>query len=71
MTKDASTFFLEGCGRYPKGGAPQCKVRQWTLELALLRSWILAMDFKEECMWGAPWHQFLFGPSQTLPNQEV
>ncbi len=54
MTKDASLFFREGCGRCPKGGTPECKVHRWTSELALLRGWITAMDFKEECKWGVP-----------------
>jgi len=58
MTKDASLFFLEGCGRCPKGGTPECKVHRWTTELALLRSWILTLDFKEECKWGVPCYTF-------------
>ncbi|MFM7700901.1 MAG: YdeI/OmpD-associated family protein, partial [Bacteroidota bacterium] len=58
MTKDASLFFLEGCGRCPKGGTPECKVHRWTTELALLRSWILTLDFKEECKWGVPCYTY-------------
>ncbi|MBU6193185.1 MAG: YdeI/OmpD-associated family protein [Bacteroidetes bacterium] len=58
MTKDASLFFLEGCGRCPKGGTPECKVHRWTTELALLRSWILMLQFKEECKWGVPCYTF-------------
>ena len=58
MTKDASLFFLEGCGRCPKGGTPECKVHRWTSELALLRSWILTLEFKEECKWGVPCYTF-------------
>jgi len=58
MTKDASLFFLEGCGRCPKGGTPECKVHRWTSELALLRGWITAMDFKEECKWGMPCYTY-------------
>ena len=58
MTKDASLFFLEGCGRCPKGGTPECKVHRWTSELALLRRWILTLDFKEECKWGVPCYTF-------------
>jgi len=58
MTKDASLFFLEGCGRCPKGGTPECKVHRWTTELALLRGWILTLDFKEECKWGVPFYTF-------------
>ncbi len=58
MTKDASLFFLEGCGRCPKGGTPECKVHRWTTELALLRGWILTLDFKEECKWGVPCYTY-------------
>ncbi|MFM7589271.1 MAG: YdeI/OmpD-associated family protein [Bacteroidota bacterium] len=58
MTKDASLFFLEGCGRCPKGGTPECKVHRWTSELALLRRWILTLDFKEECKWGVPCYTY-------------
>jgi len=58
MTKDASLFFLEGCGRCPKGGTPECKVHRWTTELALLRSWILTLEFKEECKWGVPCYTY-------------
>jgi len=58
MTKEASLFFLEGCGRCPKGGTPECKVHRWTTELALLRRWILTLDFKEECKWGVPCYTF-------------
>ena len=58
MTKDASLFFLEGCGRCSKGGTPECKVHRWTSELALLRGWILTLDFKEECKWGVPCYTY-------------
>ena len=58
MTKDASQFFREGCGRCHKGGTPECKVHRWTTELALLRSWILMLQFKEECKWGVPCYTF-------------
>ena len=58
MTKEASLFFLEGCGRCPKGGTPECKVHRWTTELALLRSWILTLEFKEECKWGVPCYTY-------------
>lgn len=53
-TRDASVFFVQGCGRCPKGGTPACKVHRWDRELALLRSWILETGLVEECKWGVP-----------------
>lgn len=58
ITRDASVYFGEGCGRCSKGGTPECKVHRWTSELALLRSWILMLHFKEECKWGVPCYTF-------------
>lgn len=29
MTKNAETFFSEGCGRCALGGTPECKVHRW------------------------------------------
>ncbi|MFM7912794.1 MAG: YdeI/OmpD-associated family protein, partial [Bacteroidota bacterium] len=49
---------MEGCGRCSKGGTPECKVHRWTTELALLRGWILTLDFKEECKWGVPCYTY-------------
>ncbi len=51
-------YLLEGCGRCPFGGTPDCKVHQWTAELELLRSIILDCGLTEELKWGAPCYTF-------------
>jgi uncharacterized protein YdeI (YjbR/CyaY-like superfamily) len=52
MTKDVETYFLEGCGRCPLGGTPQCKVHTWQQELALVRSIVLDCGLTETSKWG-------------------
>lgn len=54
MTREANVYFVEGCGRCPKGGSAQCKVHRWAEELAVLRRWMKEMAFTEECKWGVP-----------------
>lgn len=47
-------YLLEGCGRCPFGGTPECKVHNWTAELEVLRSIVLSCGLTEEVKWGVP-----------------
>ncbi|MDG1239053.1 MAG: YdeI/OmpD-associated family protein [Flavobacteriales bacterium] len=58
MNKSVDDYFLEGCGRCPLGGTPDCKVHTWTSELKLLRRIVLDCGLTEESKWGAPCYTF-------------
>lgn len=58
MTKDAETFFTDGCGRCSLGGTPDCKVHKWQEILQQLRAIILDCGLTEESKWGAPCYTF-------------
>lgn len=58
MNKSVDDYFLEGCGRCPLGGTPECKVHTWTSELELLRKIVLDCGLTEESKWGAPCYTF-------------
>ena len=58
MNTSVETYFIDGCGRCDLGGTPECKVRGWTSELALLRNLILDCGLAEESKWGAPCYTF-------------
>ena len=58
MTKDADTYFSEGCGRCSLGGTPECKVHAWERELITLRRIALDCGLDEECKWGVPCYTF-------------
>ena len=49
---------MEGCGRCPLGGTPECKVHTWTSELELLRKIVLTCGLTEESKWGVPCYTF-------------
>ena len=49
-----NTYLIEGCGRCPLGGTPDCKVLSWTEELKLLRQIVLDCGLTEELKWGVP-----------------
>ena len=51
-------YLLEGCGRCPLGGTPDCKVHNWTAELTELRRIVLDCGLKEELKWGVPCYTF-------------
>ncbi|MFN2144359.1 MAG: YdeI/OmpD-associated family protein [Anaerolineales bacterium] len=48
------TYLIEGCGRCPLVGTPQCKVHSWEEELVELRRIILESGLTEELKWGMP-----------------
>lgn len=58
MNKSVDNYLIEGCGRCPLGGTPDCKVHQWTSELRLLRSIVLECGLTEESKWGAPCYTY-------------
>lgn len=58
MTKNAETYFLEGCGRCSLGGTPECKVHRWQHELLALRRIVLETGLTEECKWGVPCYTY-------------
>lgn len=58
MNKSVDNYLLEGCGRCPLGGTPDCKVHNWTSELEKLRKIVLECGLSEESKWGAPCYTF-------------
>lgn len=51
-------YLIEGCGRCPLGGTPECKVHRWTAELRALRSIVLSCGLTEELKWGVPCYTY-------------
>lgn len=51
-------FFKSGCGRCDLFATPECKVYNWTAELAELRKIILECSLTEELKWGVPVYTF-------------
>jgi uncharacterized protein YdeI (YjbR/CyaY-like superfamily) len=58
ITRDANTYFTDGCGRCELGGTPQCKVHQWAAPLARMRQILLDCGLHEEAKWGHPCYTF-------------
>lgn len=54
MIKDASTYFLDGCGRCDLFATDLCKARKWSEPLHVLREILLATGLHEEVKWGQP-----------------
>ncbi|MEL7002611.1 MAG: DUF1801 domain-containing protein [Bacteroidota bacterium] len=54
MNQTVDNYLVEGCGRCPLGGTPECKALHWTAELELLRAIALDCQLKEESKWGVP-----------------
>ncbi|MFZ5554077.1 MAG: YdeI/OmpD-associated family protein [Bacteroidota bacterium] len=54
MSKDADSYFTDGCGRCPFFKTPQCKVQQWKNELKAIRNILLESGLNEESKWGVP-----------------
>lgn len=47
-------YIVDGCGRCPLGGTPDCKVNKWTDILVHLRMIVLECGLAEELKWGVP-----------------
>jgi len=58
MNRTVENYLLEGCGRCPLGGTPDCKVHLWVPELELLRAIVLDCGLTEDCKWGVPCYTF-------------
>tara|TARA_R110001592_G_scaffold40582_8_gene133146 strand:- start:3574 stop:4203 length:630 start_codon:yes stop_codon:yes gene_type:complete len=58
MNPQVDQYLLEGCGRCPLGGTPQCKVNNWPKELKRLRMIALDCGLTEELKWGVPCYTF-------------
>ncbi len=58
MNPQVDHYLLEGCGRCPLGGTPDCKVHNWTTELELLRGIVLDSGLTEELKWGVPCYTY-------------
>lgn len=58
MNRSAENYFIEGCGRCPLGGTPDCKVRQWSAELHQLRRIVRDSPLTETCKWGVPCYTY-------------
>lgn len=54
MNPEIDAYLLEGCGRCPLGGTPECKVHSWQEELKYLRRLVLECGLTEEQKWGVP-----------------
>src|SRR5210317_946139 len=54
MIKDASIYFLDGCGRCDLFATDLCKARKWSEPLHVLREILLATGLHEEVKWGQP-----------------
>ena len=47
-------YLLEGCGRCPKGGTPNCTVHKWQPILVAMRALALECHLTEEVKWWVP-----------------
>ncbi len=52
LNTEVGLYFANGCGRCPRGGTPECSVRFWPTELALLRKIVLQSGLTETVKWG-------------------
>lgn len=52
MVSNADIYFNSGCGRCPLMDTPQCKVKTWEKELAILRKIVLGCGLQETLKWG-------------------
>ena len=63
MNTQVDLYFIDGCGRCPLGGTPNCKVHTWVEELMQLRAIIIDCGLTEESKWGVPCY--------TLQNNNI
>ncbi len=54
MNPKVDVYFTAGCGRCPLVNTPECKVHNWTAELAKLREVVLDCGLDEELKWSHP-----------------
>lgn len=58
MNPKVDTYFTTGCGRCELFATPECKVHNWTEELAKLREIVLDCGLTEELKWSHPVYTF-------------
>jgi len=58
MNPEVDNYLINGCGRCPLGGTPECKVNNWQEELQQLRTIVLDCGLTEELKWRIPCYTF-------------
>ena len=58
MNPQVDTYLIDGCGRCPLGGTPQCKVHNWQHVLEHLRMILLDTGLTEELKWKVPCYTY-------------
>ena len=58
MNPKVNSYLIDGCGRCPLGGTPECKVHNWPKELKYLRNIVLECGLTEELKWGVPCYTY-------------
>ena len=58
MNPKVDLYLVDGCGRCPLGGTPECKVLNWTRELEECRRILLECGLTEELKWGVPCYTY-------------
>lgn len=61
MNPKIDLYLVEGCGRCPLGGTPECKVHPWHGELTELRRILLDCGLTEELKWSVPCYTYQNG----------
>ncbi|MEQ9186629.1 MAG: YdeI/OmpD-associated family protein [Cryomorphaceae bacterium] len=54
MNPEIDAYFVNGCGRCPLGGTPDCKAPKWNEEMKELRKIVLSCGLEEELKWSVP-----------------
>lgn len=58
MNPQVDNYFVEGCGRCPLVGTPDCKVNSWRDGMLQLRAILLDCGLTEELKWKQPCYTF-------------
>ncbi len=58
MNPKVDTYLIEGCGRCPLGGTPDCKVLPWVEEIKALRKILLECGLTEDLKWKVPCYTY-------------
>ncbi len=58
MNPKVDKYLIDGCGRCPLVGTPECKVNNWQEELKQLRRIVLDCGLTEELKWSMPCYTY-------------
>jgi len=58
MNPKVDGYLIDGCGRCPLGGTPDCKVLPWQETLDALRAVLLETDLTEDHKWSQPCYTY-------------